>query len=206
MTDCTGVSEAFAGPGGWAQQALTAPAGSVIRRLRALREDFDQSFAEPARSHDEEHLELLTIRAGGRPYAIRLSQTSGVHPDRPVTALPGPMPALLGLAGFAGAVVPVYDLAALLGHPVPDVPRWLVLAAGSPLLGLAFHELDGHVRAVTADIIRESGDEGDTRTGSLRGLVDLPGGSRPIIDIPATRVTVHGLAGHTPATDEENAS
>ncbi|MBU2664244.1 chemotaxis protein CheW [Actinoplanes bogorensis] len=179
-------------------------AGTVGSRLRRLRTDFDQSFAEPARSHDEEHLELLTIRAGGRPYAIRLSQTSGVHPDRPVTPLPGPQPALLGLAGFAGAVVPVYDLAALLGHPVAEVPRWLVLAAGTPPLGLAFHDLDGHVRSATSDIIRESGDEaGDRRRGSLRGLVDLPGGSRPIIDIPATRAMVHALAGHAQAGDEE---
>lgn len=179
-------------------------ADTVGRRDR-LREDFDRSFAEPARSHDEEHLELLTIRAGGRPYAIRLSQTSGVHPDRPVTPLPGPQPALLGLAGFAGAVLPVYDLAALLGHPVAEVPRWLVLAAGTPPLGLAFHSLDGHVQAVTGDIIRESGDHApNRRRGSLRGLVDLPGGSRPIIDIPATRAMVHALAGHAPAADEEN--
>ncbi|MDY7090273.1 MAG: chemotaxis protein CheW [Actinomycetota bacterium] len=181
-------------------------AETVDRRLRRLRRDFDQSFAEPARSHDEEDLELLTIRAGGHPYAIRLSQTSGVHPDRPVTPLPGPQPALLGLAGFAGGVVPVYDLAALLGHPVAEVPRWLVLAAGSPALGLAFHALDGHVRATTADIVRDSGEQARAgRRGGLRGLVDLPGGSRPIIDIPATRAMVHALAGHAPAADEENA-
>ncbi|WP_250004336.1 chemotaxis protein CheW [Actinoplanes sp. M2I2] len=188
---------------------MTAGPGSVARRVRRLREDFDQSFAEPARSHDEEHFELLTIRAGGRPYAIKLSQSSGVHPDRPVTPLPGPQPALLGLAGFAGAVVPVYDLAALLGHPVGEVPRWLVLAAGTPRLGLAFHELDGHVRAAATDIIRDSGETGDDGGhglgGTLRGLVDLPGGSRPIIDIPAMRSLVHALAGHAQAADEEDA-
>ncbi|MCO8269890.1 chemotaxis protein CheW [Actinoplanes sp. TRM 88003] len=188
---------------------MTAPSGSVSRRLRRLRDDFDHSFAEPARSHDEQHLELLTIRAGGRPYAIRLSQSSGVHPDRPVTPLPGPLPALLGLAGFAGAVVPVYDLAALLGHPVAEVPRWLVLAAGAPQLGLAFHELDGHVRATTDDLIRETGEDGSDgghgRGGTLRGLVDLPGGSRPIIDIPATRALVHALTGHAQTTDEGDA-
>jgi len=188
---------------------VTARSGSVSRRLDRLRDDFDRSFAEPARSHDEEHLELLTIRAGGRPYAIKLSQSSGVHPDRPVTPLPGPLPALLGLAGFAGAVVPVYDLAALLDHPVAEVSRWLVLAAGTPPLGLAFHELDGHVRAAVSDIIRETGQDGEDgghgRGGTLRGLVDLPGGSRPIIDIPAARALVHALAGHAQATDEENA-
>ena len=180
---------------------------TVTGRLERLRADFDRSFAEPARSHDHEHVELLLIRAGGRPYAMRLSQTSGVHPDRPVTPLPGPLPALLGLAGFAGAVVPVYDLAALLGHPVPERPRWLVLAGGTPPLGLAFHDLDGHVRAETSDIVREARDDepADDRPGSVRGMVALAGGTRPIIDVPATRATVHALTGHSQASEEESA-
>ena len=185
---------------------MSAATGSVSGRLRRLRADFDRSFAEPARSHDEEHVELLLVRAGERPYAIRLSQTSGVHPDRPVTPLPGPLPALLGLAGFAGAVVPVYDLAALLEHPVPERPRWLVLAAGTPPLGLAFHHLDGHVRAAGSDIVREAGDDpADARRGSVRGMVALPGGSRPIIDVPAARITVHTLAGHAQTSERETA-
>ena len=165
----------------------------VAERLGALRGDFDRSFAEPLRHHDDEHDELLAIRAGGRPYVLRLCQTSGLHPDRPVTPLPGPLPALLGVAGFGGAIVPVYDLAALLGHPVPDRPRWLVLATGQPPLALAFHHLDGHVR-VPADTILAEG-----HAGSLRGMVPLPGGTRPIVDIPAARLAVHRLTGH----DEE---
>ncbi|MEV4350880.1 chemotaxis protein CheW [Actinoplanes sp. NPDC049596] len=176
---------------------------TVVSRLAELREDFDRSFADPVRSHDNEHVELLSIRAGGRPYAIRLSQTSGLHPDRPVTPLPGPQPALLGLVGFAGQVVPVYDLAAILGHPVAERPRWLVLAGGSPPLGLAFHELDGHVRVANADIVQEGGDSG--AAGSIRGMVALPGGVRPIVDVFATRTTVHALTGHAQDTDEEAA-
>ncbi|MEU8818716.1 chemotaxis protein CheW [Actinoplanes sp. NPDC048796] len=175
---------------------------TVVSRLEELRKDFDRSFADPVRSHDDEQVELLAIRAGGRPYAIRLSQTSGLHPDRPVTPLPGPQPALLGLAGFAGQVVPVYDLAALLGHPVGERPRWLVLAGGDPALGLAFHDLDGHIRVANADIVREAGGSG--AVGSVRGMVGLPGGVRPIIDVPATRATVHALTGHQ-VTDQEAA-
>jgi chemotaxis signal transduction protein len=173
-----------------------------MNRVGELREEFDRSFAQPVRNHDDEHVELLSIRAGGRPYAIRLSQTSGLHPDRPVTPLPGPQPALLGLAGFAGQVVPVYDLAALLGHPVGERPRWLVLAGGSPPLGLAFHELDGHVRVSSGEIVREASDQ---VTGSVRGMVALPGGVRPIVDVPAARATVHALTGHDRDTDQEAA-
>lgn len=176
---------------------------NVTNRVQLLRDEFDRSFADPAVSHDAEHVELLAIGAGGRAYAIRLSQTSGLHPDRPITPLPGPLPALLGLAGFTGTAVPVYDLAALLGHPAAKHPRWLVLTAGTPPLGLAFHELDGHVR-VTADAIIGEAAAGGPR-GSLRGMVTLPGGARPIIDLPAARAAVHTLTGQAQVTDEEAA-
>lgn len=173
----------------------------VRARLAGLREDFDRSFAEPARQHDVEYAELLAIRAGERPYALRLSQASGVHSDRPVTPLPGPQAALLGVAGFSGAIVPVYDLAALLGHPVADRPRWLVLATGTPPLALAFHELDGHVRVPTSTIVDETG--ANSGRDVLRGMVPLPGGTRPIVDLPSARAVVHQLTGHTTYNTEE---
>jgi chemotaxis signal transduction protein len=178
-----------------------SPASEVAARIEGLRADFDRSFAEPARRHDAEYAELLAVHAGGRPYALRLSQASGVHSDRPVTPLPGPQPALLGVAGFSGAIVPVYDLAALLGHPVPERPRWLALAAGSPPLALAFHQLDGHVRVDETVIIGEAG--GHDGRDVLRGMVPLPGGTRPIVDLPATRALVHQLTGHHPHIPEE---
>jgi purine-binding chemotaxis protein CheW len=165
--------------------------GTVAGRLAELRREFDGSFAEPLRRHDEDQVELLAIRAGGRPYALRLSQTSGLYPDRPVTELPSPLPALLGVAGFGGGILPVYDLASLLGHPLGDRPRWLVLAIGSPSLAFAFSELDGHVR-VAADTIITEGHEG---ADCLRGMVPLPGGTRPIVDMPAARAAVQRLIG-----------
>ncbi|MFI7540476.1 chemotaxis protein CheW [Actinoplanes sp. NPDC049599] len=173
----------------------------VTDRLADLRADFDRSFTEPARQHDAEYAELLAIRAGGRPYALRLSQASGVHSDRPVTPLPGPQAALLGVAGFGGAILPVYDLAALLGHPVPERPRWLALASGTPPLALAFHGLDGHFRVPASIIVAEA----DGRAGRdvLRGMVPLPGGIRPIVDLPAARAVVHQLTGHTTYNTEE---
>jgi chemotaxis signal transduction protein len=177
---------------------------SVEHRIARLRTDFDRSFAQPLSGHDVEHVELLAVQAGGRPYALRLAQTSGLHPDRPVTPLPGPLPALLGLAGFAGTAVAIYDLAALLGHQIADRPRWLALAAGSPPLGLAFHELDGHVRVAADAIIGEA--TGGGRHGVLRGMVRLDGATRPIIDVPVARAAVHALAGHAPESEMGAAS
>ncbi|PRX20898.1 chemotaxis protein CheW [Actinoplanes italicus] len=173
---------------------------SVADRVARLRDDFDRSFADPARVLDGEMVELLAVRAGGRPYAIRLDQCSGLHPDRPVTALPTTVRALIGVAGFAGTVVPVYDLAGLLAHPVPQRPRWLLLTTGEPPLALAFHELDRHLRVPVTDVIGGSAD-GD-RKGCLRGMVRLPDGDRPIVDVTAARALVHQLAGHRPVPEE----
>ncbi|MEU4156858.1 chemotaxis protein CheW [Actinoplanes sp. NPDC026670] len=172
-------------------------ATTVAERVARLRADFDRSFADPARVFDGENIELLAVRAGERPYAIRLDQASGVHPDRPVTPLPTTVRALLGVAGYAGVVVPVYDLAALLGHPVPQRPRWLLLTTGAPPLAFAFHELDRHLRVPATDVI-----DGGGRPGCLHGMVRLDDGDRPIVDVPATRELVHQLAGHRPVPEE----
>jgi purine-binding chemotaxis protein CheW len=166
-------------------------ADTVAERLAALRAEFDGSFGQPVRPPYAEHAELLAIRAGGRRYALRLAQTSGLHPDRPITPLPGPVPALLGLSGFGGTIVPVYDLAALLGHPGSDRPRWLVLAAGTPPLALAFEGLDGHLRVPAAAIVTD----GHAGPDGVRGMVALPGGTRPLVEVPATRALVHRLTG-----------
>jgi chemotaxis signal transduction protein len=174
---------------------------TVAERVARLRDDFDRSFAEPARVIDDENVELLAVRAGDRPYAIRLDQSSGVHPDRPVTALPTTVRALLGVAGYAGVVVPVYDLAALLGHPVPRRPRWLLQAPGTPPLALAFHELDRHLRVAVTDVVDGTADRAGRR-GCLHGMVRLPDGDRPIVDVPSARELVHQLAGHRPVPEE----
>jgi purine-binding chemotaxis protein CheW len=172
----------------------------VSERLTELRTGFDRSFAEPPRRHDLESCELLAIRAGDNRYVLRLSQTSGLFSDRPITPLPGPLAALLGIAGFSGSIVPVYDLGALLGHPTAETPRWLVLATGAPVVALAFHELDGHLRVPTASIVGEADQHG--RRGCLRGMVPLPDGTRAIVDVPSVRTAVHALTGHAHAHEE----
>ena len=179
---------------------MTNTSDAVTERLAELRTGFDRSFAEPPRRHDLETSELLAIRAGDSRYVLRLSQTSGLFSDRPVTPLPGPVSALLGIAGFSGAIVPVYDLGALLGQSVAESPRWLVLAAGVPALALAFHELDGHLRVPTESIVGEA--ERHAARGCLRGMVPLPGGTRAIVDVPSVRMAVHALTGHVHANEE----
>ena len=174
---------------------MSPPPDLVAQRLAELRTGFDDSFAEPPRRHDTEFRELLAVRAGQRRYALYLSQTSGLHSDRPVTPLPGPLPALLGVAGFSGTIMPVYDLGTLLGHPAAEPPRWLVVAVGTPLVAFAFQNLDGHLRVPAESIVGEP--TGPRRNGCLRGMVPLPDGTRPIVDLPSVRAAVGDLATRT---------
>jgi chemotaxis signal transduction protein len=176
---------------------VTTPGDVASVRLSDLRAEFDTSFATPPRHHEAKYDELLAIRAGQRRYVLRLAQTSGLYRDRPVTPLPGPVPALLGVAGFSGTIVPVYDLGTLLRYPAPEVPRWLVVAAGTPPVALAFHDLDGHLRVPTESIVGESGRDG--LPGCLGGMVTLPDDTRPIVDIPAVRAAVLALTGKAPS-------
>ncbi len=176
---------------------------TVTELVTGLRERFDAGFAEPPHPPPEDAEELLTLRAGEGRYALRLRQAAGLYSGHPVTPLPGPLPALLGVAGFSGLIVPVYDLATLLGRAAAPTSgadadrrptaRWLVLAAGSPALAVAFDALDGHVRVHAGDLVVEGTD--GAAQGYLRGMVALPDGLRQIVDLPAVRAGVHALSG-----------
>lgn len=123
----------------------------LSERAAKLRTDFDRSFSAPLRADVGVKIDLLAIRVGSESCAVRLSDVTGLFADRAVTRIPGNNAALLGIAGFRGAVVPVYYLQTLLGYAGAQIPRWLVTAATSPI-ALAFDAFEGHLR-VPADAI-----------------------------------------------------
>lgn len=127
-----------------------SPAG-LAERATALRLSFDRAFAAPLHTDATVKQDLLAIRVGVEPCAIRLSEIAGLFVDRKITRVPGSNAALLGIAGFRGVIVPVYSLCTLLGHSGTHAPRWLVIAA-SAAVALAFDGFEGHLR-VPADAI-----------------------------------------------------
>ena len=149
----------------------------MTSRAETLRRDFDRSFAEPPAPEAVKPVALLTLHLAGEPFALRLREVSGLFADKAVTPVPSELRELVGVAGFRGGVVPVYDLRALLGLSTAEKPRWLVLAtteSGKPL-ALAFEQFDGHVRVDPGAIAAGEGD--------LREVVRTDGVTRPIIDI-----------------------
>lgn len=127
---------------------------SVSGKAAELRKAFDHARSLPLDSSIEAAREsLLALRVAGVPYAVRVSEVSGVAHGRKLVPLPGPLPELLGLVGIRGGILPVYSLAALLGYPQEsgDVP-WLLLCGSKDSAGFAFREFEGSMRVLPSQM------------------------------------------------------
>lgn len=157
---------------------MSSNGARVTGHASAMRRAFDASFALPPRAAEVERIQLLLVRLGPDPHAIRLREISGLFVDRRVGHVPGPLPELLGVASLRGAIVPVYDLRVLLGYPAGPPPRWLVVASPGPV-ALAFDHLDGHAVVSPDDIVAEP--EGEPGRRHARELVRGADGARAIL-------------------------
>jgi chemotaxis signal transduction protein len=130
---------------------VTVPAGhGVAATADELRRSFDASFAEDTRAETAEFAAFLAIRVATERRVVRLAEVAGLFAEHKVTRVPSAVSEFLGFAGIRGKVVPVYDLGRLLGCKGGE-PRWILLAR-QDLVALAFHEMDGYVRADRASI------------------------------------------------------
>ena len=143
---------------------------------------FDRSFAEARPPDPPPSEDLLAIRLGSEPYALRLTEIAGVFAGRKITGLPGGIPALIGIAGFRGTILPVYDLPVLLGHPPVETMRWLVIAAGTPV-AFAFSGMDGHIRLLRDAIAPRAAGQDERRY--VQEFARTPGLVRPVVHLPS---------------------
>ncbi len=159
----------------------------VAERAAALRRDFDRSFAAPVHVVTAGREELLAIRLGAQRHAVRLSEIAGLHADKKITHVPGGDAALLGIVGFRGALLPVYDLAVLLGHPGAEAPRWLIVAAAAPV-ALAFAAFEGQLRVAREEIVPQA-----ARTGHAREVVRTRDFVGSIMHLPSVLDAIKAL-------------
>jgi purine-binding chemotaxis protein CheW len=171
----------------------------LSNRAAELRLAFDQSFAARPSLDTAPPASFLGIRLAGQPYAIRLSDIAGLFADKAITRIPGPEPALLGLAGFRSAIVPVYGLHAYLGHKATTTCRWLAIASGAPI-ALAFDGFDGHLR-LSRDAILPTADD---RPGRRFVLEFAQAGEvvRPIVNLPSVLEAIKNRPRDVGATKE----
>lgn len=154
------------------------PLSQAVLELRA---QFDSAFAQAPRVAAAAGPSMLAIRVAGEPYALHLDQIGGLYADRSIVALPSALPSLLGVTGFRGQIIPVYDLAVLLGHARGAAPRWLVLVRCAQPLALAFDRFEAHFTAAPEDLMRAAAapdrpHQYDTVQGAdaLRPVIHLP--------------------------------
>lgn len=138
-----------------------------MSRADELRDAFDRGFAAAPAIDKAAALELLRIELAGAPHAIALSDIAGIQVDPKITTLPTTASELIGVMAVRGAIVPVYDLRALLGLSTARAARWVVLAKG---LAFAFDAFVGHI---AIDEI------------PVAGVIEHAGQMHPIIDLAA---------------------
>jgi len=162
----------------------------------ALRQEFDLTFAQAPRMETEQRENLLAIRIGDDPYAIRITEIGGLHADRRIMPLPTPMPELLGVMGFRGKIAPVYDLATLLGYARPSSTRWIVLLKSVEPVALAFDAFERHFAVSQLQIISEKTDM-PAETGARPHLFDAVRSDdvvRPVIQLQSLLAAIQKRA------------
>lgn len=160
-------------------------------RAAELRRAFDLSFADPPASGAAALDDLLEIGLDGTRYALRVSEISGLIADVKMTPVPTPVRELIGICGVRGVILPVYDLRALLGHPVHTRPRWLAMAAATSV-GLAFDVFEKQVRVPQEAVVPH--DRGDTAVRHVREVITLDAVARPIVSVASVLEAITSLA------------
>jgi purine-binding chemotaxis protein CheW len=169
-----------------------APPPDGVTRLRLA---FDGSFAVPPRAR-EERASVIQIRIGADVFVIRTVDIAGLMKIDKVVPLPSRIPELLGLTARRGSLIPVFDLAALLGIASGVCgPSWLVLVPCETPIGLAF---DGFEGRQTPEWLSEQQNTGQY----VRQLVRTETAVRPLLDIPGLVEAIRAKAGLTEPAKE----
>ncbi len=119
----------------------------------------------------------VQFRVAGETYAVPAGHVVEVAPTAELTRVPGTRPELAGVRNLRGTILPVIDLAALLGIARAAPPRRVLVAeAGGQQAGFEIDEVDA-VR-----VLAEPDAEADSPLltgarldgGQLIGFIDVP--------------------------------
>jgi chemotaxis signal transduction protein len=159
------------------------------QRAAELRAAFDEGFAALPNMEGQKRRDLLAVTLANGSYALELADIAGIYIDKKITRIPSQSVGLLGIAGFRGTILPVYDLAVLLGLPPLENPKWIAVAANAGV-AIAFETYDGHLRVSQEDAAANESAEGVRR--HVRYLLRTPDGLRAIINLSSALQKVTG--------------
>jgi purine-binding chemotaxis protein CheW len=120
----------------------------------------------------------VRLRVAAEAYAIPVTQVRGVSDLDQVTPVPGSPPGVLGLCNLRGQLVPVIDLAVILGISRVGAPGYLLVAQS--------HEEQAALAIDAVSGVSELPDqEEEVESGMLSGAVLDGGDLIGVIDVPA---------------------
>ncbi|MCJ2068984.1 chemotaxis protein CheW [Methylobacterium sp. J-030] len=161
------------------------------RTARDLRAERTAALArrDVGASASEAGLDHLVCACGSERYGLPLTAVAQVLPMRPLTPMPGAVPALIGLIALSGRIVGVVGLARALGRPEPagETGHLVVLrgSAAPQSLALAVDRVLGIAPAATASGAADPEGLGNAVTSGYAPAA--AGADRPdfvIVDLP----------------------
>jgi purine-binding chemotaxis protein CheW len=161
----------------------------VTHHARDLQIAFDSAFAHPPPTKASAGRDFIAIALGAASYALELGELAGIYSNKKITRIPSQAAGLLGIAGFRGAILPVYDLAVLIGLAPLEKPRWLGVAAKAGI-AIAFEAFDGHLRVMTENIAPNTSTEGGRQ--HVRHLVRAADGIRAVVSLSSALKKITG--------------
>ncbi len=118
------------------------------KRVDALREAFDASFAAPPATIGTARNRILAFRIQGDAYAWPAGESLALVRGAAVAPLPDATPALAGLGQIGDHVAAVYRLVLLLGYPTAAEPEpWIVQCRRDPTVALRLPGFSGFLEA-----------------------------------------------------------
>lgn len=155
----------------------------MTARASELRADFDRGFAAAPRPPEPGHSDVLCVRIGGEPCALRLGDIASLHAGLRIIAMPTRAPELIGAAAIRATIVPIYDLAIALGMPSAAAVPWVVVHRGGAA-GFAFERYEGHARVAERSI------SAGVQRGHLAGHLVVGGQARSVVDLGSVLTTI----------------
>lgn len=158
-------------------------------KVADLRRAFDGTFARPHAAAPQATERLLRLRVSTDPYAARLSEVASLSTVTTCLPLPSRSSDLLGMTVWRGALVPLFDLARLIGYAVsPRAPSWMIVVSSEKPIGLAFARFEGHADATRDQIRPAARPEGH---GFVNETAPIDDARLPLIDLKLMVTTVH---------------
>jgi chemotaxis signal transduction protein len=161
-------------------------------RVAQLRGAFDRTFQLPYQLKAKDVEAMIAFRTAGVPLAARVQHITGVIKRGVILPIPSIVSELLGVAVVRAVLVPIFDLAALLGLPHGSEPQWFMLMNRETPIALAFDALEGRVEVERK---RFYVDETSSHRKHIHQLAEIGSVVRAVIDVPGIMEAIRQSAG-----------